>query len=85
MANLDLDLLVRKILEIPPPKSPSDLASVAFVGATLLTYLSRGLLWDKPDPYRHVWFERPQFKDGAIIPQSQATRNIAKKLEETVR
>ena len=58
------------------------LALIAFAGGGWLT---RGKLWDKPDPYHHVWFERPQesTRNGGNI--QKETRNIAQKLEETRR
>lgn len=48
-------------------------------------FLTRGSLWDKPDPHHYKWFERPQeaFLNGNVA-QGQ-TRNIAQKLEETAR
>ena len=57
----------------------------ALVLITLLTagYFLRGIVWDKPDPYHHVWFERPQENAGAA--RNQETRDIAQKLEEAVR
>lgn len=62
---------------------PEDLAMMAVLGAASTAYMSRGRLWDKPDPYQYKWFERPQEqmigKAGA-----QQTRNIMEKLEETV-
>ena len=58
------------------------LALLALGGAS---YLTRGSLWDKPDPYHYKWFERPQESalNGRHI--KKETRNIAQKLEETQR
>lgn len=48
-------------------------------------YLTRGSIWDKPDPYHYKWFERPQESalDGRHIKKDN--RNIAQKLEDTRR
>lgn len=48
-----------------------------------IAYLSHGYLWDKPDPYHHLWFEKPQARSVVNNLPAQ-TRNIATKLEERV-
>ena len=65
------------------PKSAADY--LALLVATVLgaTYLTRGSLWDKPDPYNYVYFERPQQQSGTLGSHASAQRNIAKKLIET--
>src|ERR1700735_341640 len=62
-----------------------DIAILALLALGGASYLTRGSLWDKPDPYHYKWFERPQesLLDGNAA-QCQ-TRNIAQKLEETQR
>lgn len=62
---------------------PEDLAMMAVLGAASTAYMSRGRLWDKPDPYHYKWFERPQEQMGGMA-GAQQTRNIKEKLEETV-
>ncbi|RDW69247.1 hypothetical protein BP6252_08267 [Coleophoma cylindrospora] len=48
----------------------------------LFIFSSRGTLWAKPDPYEHVWYEKPQdTTEGAV----RETRDIAAKLAETER
>ncbi|KAI5925574.1 hypothetical protein F4810DRAFT_56554 [Camillea tinctor] len=64
------------------PTSPLDIAALAAVGVSSAAYLLRGIAWDKPDPYRHLFFERPQLKDGFQSERVQATRNIAEALEQ---
>ena len=52
-----------------------------------IVYLSHGYLWDRPDPYHHLWFEKPQSRSISktqCVPEQQ-TRNIAAKLKESVR
>ena len=48
-------------------------------------FMTKGSLWDKPDPYHYKWFERPQeaFLKGNTA--ERQTRNIAQKLEESER
>ncbi|KAI1635817.1 hypothetical protein F4809DRAFT_612532 [Biscogniauxia mediterranea] len=47
-----------------------------------VAYLLRGIAWDKPDPYYHLFFERPRLKGGFKSDRVQATRNIAEALEQ---
>lgn len=61
-----------------------DIAAMALVGAASVAYMFKGTLWDKPDPYHYKWFERPQELMGGRA-GAQQTRNIAEKIEETVR
>jgi NADPH-ferrihemoprotein reductase len=62
-----------------------DIAVLALLALGGAGYLTRGSLWDKPDPYHYKWFERPQESalNGRHI--KKETRNIAQKLEETQR
>ncbi|KAL5365781.1 NADPH-cytochrome P450 reductase [Aspergillus floccosus] len=78
----------------PPPQVIDDLSKLLtpigvadYVALTILslagaTYLSRGILWDQPDPYYHLAFERPQLKEGGSLHAAKETRNIAQKLAE---
>ncbi|KAL2829898.1 hypothetical protein BJY01DRAFT_261058 [Aspergillus pseudoustus] len=76
-------------LQLKTNPTPADYVALTFLSLVGATYLSRGILWDTPDPYRHLLFERPQLKYGlngaaaGAAAQHQATRNIARKLEET--
>ncbi|KIX94670.1 uncharacterized protein Z520_09716 [Fonsecaea multimorphosa CBS 102226] len=65
------------------PTSIADYAALVIAAVIVAGYLTRGALWDKPDPYYHIYFERPQQRDGVVSSQTQAERNIAKKLSET--
>ena len=62
-----------------------DFAVLALLALSGAGYLTRGSLWDKPDPYHHKWFERPQ--ESALSGRNikKETRNIEQKLEETGR
>ena len=60
-----------------------DVAAFTLIAILLTGYLLRGVVWDKPDPYRSVWFNKPQEADSEA--RGQETRDIAQKLEETVR
>lgn len=66
---------------------PSGLVDYASIGAFSLavgTYLLKGKAWDKPDPYHHLWFEKPQVQDSESGGKPKEARDIAQKLEETV-
>lgn len=66
------------------PTGVADYAALAFMSTTSAALLSRGILWDQPDPYNYLNFERPQLKNGGGVANGpQETRNIAEKLEET--
>ncbi|QPC69651.1 hypothetical protein HYE68_000403 [Fusarium pseudograminearum] len=69
--------------QLGPPQSIADIAALSALGVASAAYLLRGIAWDKPDPYHHVWFERMGSKSGASSSRSKATRDIAKRLEET--
>ncbi|KAJ5762286.1 uncharacterized protein N7511_005668 [Penicillium nucicola] len=76
--------LLQELSKYATPTGIADYAALAVLGGVSAGYLSRGLLWDKPDPYHHLWFERPQLKNGGQLGSaSKETRNIAQKLEET--
>lgn len=61
-----------------------DYFALAILALSGVAFLTKGSLWDKPDPYHYKWFERPQQALQGSIAQLQ-TRNIAQKLEETQR
>jgi NADPH-ferrihemoprotein reductase len=65
--------------------SPSydDFLVLVILLAGSIAYIGRGTLWDKPDPYHHKWFERPQASVASLVAASKSTRNIAEKLAET--
>lgn len=80
-----LDVL-RELSKRAVPHTAADFAALVVIAITLATYLTRGILWDKPDPYHYLWYERPQLKDGqgaGGTAAQKATRDIAKKMEET--
>ncbi|KAL1875486.1 hypothetical protein VTK73DRAFT_10036 [Phialemonium thermophilum] len=72
-----------KLTELLLPATAGDIAALAAVGLVSTAYLLRGIAWDKPDPYRHLWYERPQLRDGFAVSQQRVTRNIAERLDET--
>jgi hypothetical protein len=45
-------------------------------------YSLKGVTWDKPDTYRHLWYEKPQ--SDVAGSRNKETRDIGAKLEETV-
>lgn len=60
-----------------------DLAFLGFIILLGACYTSRGIVWAKPDPYHHLWFEKPQAGDEDQ--KAKTTRDIALKLEQSVR
>lgn len=67
------------------PSGYADYAAIAAFSFAWGTYLLKGKAWDRPDPYHHVWFEKPQIADTAAGARVKETRDISKKLEDTVR
>jgi NADPH-ferrihemoprotein reductase len=66
---------------LTPSRSTDGVAAFLFL-LSALGYITRGRLWDKPDPHYKVWFERPQLADGPSSSRAAATRNVAHHLEE---
>jgi NADPH-ferrihemoprotein reductase len=64
------------------PSSTADGVAILLFLLSALGYLTRGQVWDKPDPHHGIWFERPQLEDGASSGRITATRDVARKLIE---
>lgn len=73
-----------QVITISKPKSFADLVILIVTIIALFGYLARDKTWDKPDPYHHLWFERPQLKNGSKRSASKQTRNIAQRMEDLV-
>ncbi|KAH0362699.1 riboflavin synthase domain-like protein, partial [Aureobasidium melanogenum] len=65
------------------PSGYADYAAIAAFSLAWGTYLLKGKAWDRPDPYHHVWFEKPQIADSAASDRVKETRDISKKLRDT--
>lgn len=72
------------LINLGPPTGAADYAALGVFGAVSAAYLLKGKVWDRPDPYHNLWFEKPQEKDSAGNARAKETRNIAQKLEESV-
>ncbi|KAJ4379982.1 hypothetical protein N0V86_004289 [Didymella sp. IMI 355093] len=82
-----LNPLFQSILRSPAvqgakPSSTTDGVAVLLFLLSALGYLTRGRIWDRPDPNHGVWFERPQLVEGASSGTVAATRDISQKLAE---
>ncbi|KAJ5778075.1 hypothetical protein N7520_001321 [Penicillium odoratum] len=81
--NLSPEILA-ELQKYATPTGIADYAALAIIVGVSAGYLSRGILWDKVDPHYHLYFERPQLKNGDQTGASfKETRNIAQKMEET--
>lgn len=67
--------------KLKPSSAADGLALLAFL-FTSLGYLSRGYVWDKPDPDYHIYFQKPQVVEGGSESDNTSTRNIAQRLEQ---
>lgn len=65
--------------------SIADYVALTIIALAAATSLTHGIVWDRPDPYRHLMFERPQLKHGVQTSSRKETRNIAQKLADSGR
>lgn len=72
-------------VRILAPQTLVDAAAITVVVLISTAYFLREYTWDKPDPYRHFWYERPQETGGLGQAKQGVTRNIAQRLDELVR
>jgi NADPH-ferrihemoprotein reductase len=70
------------IYESLKPSTAADGVAIVLFLLSAASYLTRGRVWDKPDPYYKVYFERPQLTDGKSNISAGTTRNVAQKLED---
>jgi NADPH-ferrihemoprotein reductase len=75
--------LLRLIFEILKPGSWTDVDALGLFALAGVGYSLRGIAWDRPDPYRHIYYERPQPRKGTARAASQNTRNVAQQLEDS--
>ncbi|KIX10228.1 uncharacterized protein Z518_01309 [Rhinocladiella mackenziei CBS 650.93] len=75
--------VLRHVSQFLQPTSPADFVALILAAIAGVIYLLRGTVWDKPDPYYYLYFERPQQQIGIGNSRRQSQRNIAKKLSET--
>lgn len=73
-----------EIAKLSQSASYDDILVLIIIVLGSIGYLLRGIVWDKQDPYHHVWFERPQESEAGARQKKKRTRNIAEKLEEAV-
>ncbi|KAL5047173.1 hypothetical protein BDW71DRAFT_214122 [Aspergillus fruticulosus] len=73
------------LITLQTQPNTTDYIALTFLSLVAGTFLTRGILWDQPDPYRHLLYERPQLKHGndTAANSKQQTRNIARRLAET--
>ncbi|KAF2255267.1 cytochrome P450 reductase 2 [Trematosphaeria pertusa] len=70
------------IIDTLKPSTTADSVAVLLFLLSALGYLTRGRVWDRPDPNYKIYFERPQLVDGESSSKTAATRNIAQCLED---
>ncbi|CAG9953068.1 unnamed protein product [Clonostachys rosea f. rosea IK726] len=73
---------IQRLPQLGPPQTIADGVALAAVGVASAAYMLNGIVWNRPDPYHDVWFKRMESRSGAGS-GAKATRNIAKKLEES--
>lgn len=75
-------ILAAPAVQSAKPSSTADGVAVFLFLLSAFGYLTRGQVWDRPDPHHGIWFERPQLNDGVSSGKASATRDIAQKLVE---
>lgn len=60
-----------------------DVIALLVVAAGIVWYLFCGILWNKPNAYYHLWFERRQQAGGNT--ETREYRNIAERIRQDVR
>jgi NADPH-ferrihemoprotein reductase len=64
------------------PSSIADSLALCLLLLMLLGISTRGRFWNKPDPFYHVYFERPQVIQGDPDGSASATCDISQRLRE---
>jgi NADPH-ferrihemoprotein reductase len=64
------------------PSSTADIFALCLFIAIFLILSTRGRIWDKPDPYYHVYFESPQRSERDRKGNASTTRDISQRLRE---
>lgn len=72
---------LRSIPRLPNYGALDDFAAMAVLATLTMLYLLRGTIWDKPDPFLHKAFEKPQQQMQNSM-SSQSTRDIGEKLQQ---
>ena len=78
MSKIVESSLLASILQNTQGDDVAFLALIIFSGIFYTLFIK-----EKPDPFHHVWFEKPQSIDGNA--KSAGTRDIGVKLYESVR
>lgn len=71
-----------QIFKYLQPSSEADALAVIFFLISAVGYITHGRIWDKPDPYYKIYFERPQCALDTSSARSHVSRDIAERLEE---
>jgi NADPH-ferrihemoprotein reductase len=79
LSNMDISSIV-SVESILQRTQKDDVAFVAFIILSWIFY--DFYIKEKPDPYHHIWFEKPQQTD--VNARGADTRDIGVKLEESV-
>ena len=85
--QIKLNPLLQSILASPVVQSAKPTSTADGIAALLfllsaLGYLTRGRVWDRPDPHHGIWFERPQLAEDASGSRVITTRDVAQKLSD---
>ncbi|KAH8812391.1 putative NADPH-cytochrome P450 reductase [Xylogone sp. PMI_703] len=82
--DLSMRQIIRDLLSLTGSQirqlQADDLVALIVVLFLSVSYYLKGILWAKPDPYHHLWFEKPQ--GLGVGSQKRATRDIAEKLQQ---
>lgn len=74
--------MLETVQEILHPKSTVDVTALCVLLTATLAYLLHGTVWNKKDPFLHLYFERPQTQNGAGSAAARQNRNIASQMRD---
>ncbi|KAG0650096.1 NADPH-cytochrome P450 reductase [Hyphodiscus hymeniophilus] len=79
ISKVVLERTLPQLIHIEHALTLDDIAVLLFIALCSAGYFCNGRLWNKPNPYDHLWYERPQ---GTATSTSAATRDISKKMSD---
>jgi NADPH-ferrihemoprotein reductase len=84
MASLSTPLLATRMslgTGLSPSLAADDYAAIAALFLASTAYITRGILWGRPDSYKHLLYQRPQNQVDATTPAT-TNRDIAELVRE---
>ncbi|RFU28425.1 hypothetical protein B7463_g7907, partial [Scytalidium lignicola] len=79
-SNVILKGILTELTHVEQALALDDVIVLLLIAFCSAGYFSKGGVWNKPNPYNHLWYERPQ---GIVTTASRtSTRNISTKMSD---